>query len=146
MGRITIKNISTSLVSLYVPPKFNRELVPGRAIPITEDEYEDLTFDPGFMALVNGHYIKIDGVEDDRRVTIENNVFDKDVIEKMLVTNDVTAFARFIPNATIAEKESAVTLAVEHKVTNSGIVALIKKYCDVDVIDAIAKKHDAEEK
>jgi len=64
----------------------------------------------------------------------------------MLLDNDVTAFARFIPNATEAEKESAVTLAVEHKITNSGIIALIKKYCDIDVIDAIAKKHDAEEK
>jgi hypothetical protein len=60
--------------------------------------------------------------------------------------NDVTAFAKFIPKATDAEKVSAVTLAVEHKVTNAGIVALIKKYCDVDVINAIAMKHDAEEK
>ena len=64
----------------------------------------------------------------------------------MLVKGDVTAFAKFIPNATEAEKESAVTLAVEHKITNAGIVALIKKYCDVDVIKAIAAKHDAEEK
>ena len=52
----------------------------------------------------------------------------------------------FIPNATDAEKESTVNLAVEHKITNSGIVGLIKKYCGVDVIQAIAVKHDAEEK
>ena len=64
----------------------------------------------------------------------------------MLLENDVTKFAKFIPNATEAEKESAVTLAVEHKITNAGIVALIKKYCDVDIINAISIKHDAEEK
>lgn len=64
----------------------------------------------------------------------------------MLVNNDVTAFARFIPHATEAEKESVVNLAVAYKITNAGIVALIKKYCDVDVISAIAIKHDAEEK
>ena len=121
-------------------------LDPGRVIPISQEEYEELTFDPGFMALVNGHYLKIEGVEEDRQVEVINNVVEASAIEKMLMENDVTKFAKFIPKATEAEKESAVTLAVEHKITNAGIVALIKKYCDVDVINAIAMKHDAEEK
>ena len=57
---IRIKNVSTSLVSLYVPSiRLNRDLTPGRAIPISQEEYEELTFDPGFMALVNGHYVVI---------------------------------------------------------------------------------------
>ena len=144
---IRIKNVSTSLVSLYVPSiRLNRELTPGRVIPVSQEEYEELTFDPGFMALVNGHYIVIEGVSEEQQVAEVGPVFEASKIQQMLLKNDVTAFAKFIPNATEAEKESAVTLAVEHKITNSGIVALIKKYCDVDVIDAIAKKHDAEEK
>ena len=144
---VRIKNVSTSIVSLYVPTiKLNRELTPGRAIPVTDEEYEELTFDPGFMALVNGHYVKIEGVEKERQVADVGPVYEASNIEKMLVDKDVTAFAKFIPNATEAEKESAVTLAIEHKVTHSGIVALIKKYCDVDIINAIAVKHDAEEK
>ena len=144
---IRIKNASTSLVSLYVPSiRFNRELTPGRSIPISQEEYEELTFDPGFMALVNGHYIVVEGVSEEQQVADVGQVFEASKIQKMLLDNDVTAFAKFIPKATQAEKESAVTLAIEHKITNSGIVALIKKYCDVDVIDAMAKKHDAEEK
>ena len=144
---IRIKNVSTSLVSLYVPAiKLNRELTPGRAIPVSEEEYEELTFDPGFMALVNGHYIVIEGLEAEQQVADVGPVFDASKINDMLVRNDVTAFAKFIPNATEAEKESAVTLAVEHKITNQGFVTLIKKYCGVDIIDAIAKKHYAEEK
>ena len=144
---IKIKNISTSLISLYSPAiRFNRELMPEREIPVSQEEYEELTFDPGFMSLVNGHYIKITGVEEEQQVEVVDNVFEASEIEKMLVKGDVTAFAKFIPHATDAEKESAVTLAVEHKITNAGIVALIKKYCDVDVIQAIAAKHDAEEK
>jgi len=144
---ITIKNISTSLVSLYFPAiRFNRELMPGREIPVTNEEYEEMTFDTGFMSLVSGHYIKINGLEEEQQVEVVENVFEASEIEKMLVKGDVTKFAKFIPNATEAEKESAVTLAVEHKITNAGIVALIKKYCDVDVIQAIAAKHDAEEK
>ena len=147
MSHITVKNVSTSMVSLFAPAiKLNRELTPGREIPLTQEEYEELTFDPGFMALVNGHYIVVKGVAEEEQVSVVSNVYDKDMIEKMLITNNVTAFAKFIPNATVAEKESAVTLAVEHKITNAGIVALIKKYCDVDIINAINAKHDAEEK
>lgn len=144
---ITIKNISSSLVSLYAPAvHFNRELTPGREIPLSEDEYNELIFDSGFMSLVNSHYIKINGVEEEQQVEIVENVFDKDTIEKMLVNNDVTAFAKFIPTATDAEKDSVVTLAVKHKVTGAGIVALIKKYCDVDIINAINVAHQSEEK
>lgn len=144
---IRIKNISTSMVSLYVPSiKLNRELTPGRSIPVTQEEYEELTFDAGFMALVNGHYIKIEGIEEEQAVEVLNNVVDASTIEQMLVENNVTAFAKFIPTATSAEKESAVTLAVDHKITHAGIVALIKKYCDVDIINAINMKHEAEEK
>ena len=98
------------------------------------------------MALVNGHYVVIEGIEEDQQVANVGPVFEASKIEKMLLENNVTAFAKFIPTATESEKESAVTLAVEHKITNAGIVALIKKYCDVDIIDAIAKKHEAEEK
>ena len=144
---ITLRNASTSTVSLFVPSiKMNRELTPGRKIPVTQEEYEELTFDPGFMALVRGHYIVIEGLEEEKVVEEVGPVFDQKEIERMLLTNDITAFAKFIPTASVAEKESAVTLAIQHKITNNAIVALIKKYCDVDVINAINVAHDAEEK
>lgn len=144
---ITLRNASTSTVSLYVPSiKLNRELTPGRRLPVSQEEYEELTFDPGFIALVRGHYIAVEGLEEAQKVEEVGTVFDQRTIEQMLIKNDVTAFARFIPNATLAEKDSAVTLAIQHKITNNAIVALIKKYCDVDIINAINAAHDAEEK
>ena len=144
---IKVKNVRTSIVSLYVPSiKLNRELTPGRAIPVSEEEYEELTFDPGFMALVNGHYVVIEGVAKEQQVAEVGPIFEASKINEMLLKNDVTAVAKFLPGATEAEKESLVTLAIEHKITNGGIVALIKKYCDVDIINAISMKHDAEEK
>ena len=144
---VKITNVSTSLVSLYVPEiKLNRELVPGRTIMVSPEDYGDLTFDAGFNALMRGHYIRVEGVEENKQVEVIKNIVDAKTIENMLLKGDVTGFAKFIPHATEAEKESAVTLAVEHKITNAGIIALIKKYCDVDVISAIAMKHEAEEK
>ena len=144
---ITLRNASTSIVSLYVPHiKMNRELIPGRKVPITQEEYEELTFDPGFMALVRGHYIAIEGVDKEQAVEEVGPVVDQKMIEQMLLKGDVTAFAKFIPHATSAEKESAVTLAIQHKITNNAIVTLIKKYCDIDIINAINVAHAAEEK
>lgn len=146
MGKITLKNISTATVTV-VSDKFRRELVPGRVVPISQSIYEDLMFDPGFNNLVSGHYIRVDGVADDEAVApVEENVFDVAAIAQMFDTKDYTAFAKFIPNATMAEKDTAVQLAVDKGITDGGFTALIKKYCGVDVISAFNIKHQAEEK
>ena len=146
MGKITLKNISTATVNI-VSDKFRRELVPGRIVPISQSIYEDLMFDPGFNNLVSGHYIRIDGVEDSNAVVIdESPVFDVEAVKEMFEKKDYTKFAKFLPNATMAEKDTVVKLAVDNGVTDGGFTALIKKYCDVDVISALNIKRQAEEK
>lgn len=142
MDKITIKNISNATVSLFVPEiKLNRDLIPGRSIAIERDTYNDLTFDPGFNSLVKTHYLSIEGIEENDEVEVIKNVYTKDDINKMLDTLDITAFAKFIPTAAPAEKETVVDLAVEKKITNSAIVTLIRKYCGRDVIELINMKH-----
>lgn len=146
MGKITLKNISTATVNI-VSDKFRRELVPGRVVPISQSVYEDLMFDPGFNNLISGHYIRIDGVEDDNAVVIdESPVFDVEAVKEMFKNKDYTKFAKFLPNATMAEKDTVVKLAVDNGITDGGFTALIKKYCDVDVISALNIKRQAEEK
>ena len=147
MDKITIKNISNSIVAIYVPEaNFSREIPSGREIPIPEETYEALTFDQGFMNLVNMHYIQVLGVPEEEAILPPTEVItSKDEINKMLDNLDITAFAKFIPNAAPAEKETVVNLAVEKKITHSGFVSLIKKYCDRDVIDLIHMKHQEEE-
>lgn len=147
MSKITIKNISSATVSLFDPIiKLNRELIPGRAIPVSDEMYEDLSLDPGFVALLRGHYIRVDGVKEENQVEIVGNIYTKADIEKMLDDRDITTFAKFIPNASDAEKDSVVNLAVDKGITDNAFTILIKKYCNVDVINAISVKHQAEEK
>lgn len=146
MGKITLKNISTATVNI-VSDKFRRELVPGRTVPISQSIYEDLMFDPGFNNLISGHYIRIDGVEDDNAVVIdESPVFDVEAVKEMFEKKDYTKFAKFLPSATMAEKDTVIKLAVDNGITDGGFTALIKKYCDVDVISALNIKRQAEEK
>lgn len=147
MSQITMKNISSANVIVAVPEiNFRREMAPGRTVPLTRAQYDDLMFDPGFTTLVRGHYISINGIDEDKRVEEVENVFDSIAISKMLDTQDVTAFAKFIPIAKPAEKETVVKMAIEKGITNNAITALIKKYCDVDIIKAINVKHELEEK
>ena len=143
MEKITIKNICNAMISIHVPEaNFSREIPSGREIPIPHDTYEALTFDQGFMNLVNMHYIQVLGVPaEEAIVPPEEVITTKDEINKMLDDLDITAFAKFIPNAAPAEKETVVDLAVEKKITHSGFVTLIKKYCGRDVIDLIHMKH-----
>lgn len=147
MSNITVKNISSAKIYLSIPTiRFSRELMPGREIPISEEEYKELTFDPGCSSLIEGHFIKICGLAKEEQAVVTENVFGRDEIEKMFDESDIASFAKFIPTATAAEKETIVELAVNKKITNNGFVMLIKKYCDVDIINAINMKHQAEEK
>jgi hypothetical protein len=144
MSNITIKNVSTATIILTVPElRMRKELIPGRVVGVSEEEYRELNYDVGFTSLVKGHYIKVSGVDEEtaEEAISQENVFSKDDIGKMFDTNDITSFAKFIPTATAAEKEAVVNLAVSKGVTSPGFVALIKKYCDVDIISAINIAH-----
>ena len=143
---ITVKNISSSLVVLTVPDlRFRRELMPGREVPLSQDEYDTMMFDPGINAMIHSHFIRFSGVDSDKEAVQENKVFEVNEIKDMLEKLDITRFAKFIPNAAPAEKDTVVKLAVELGVTNTGFVTLIKKYCGVDIINAINTKHLVEE-
>ena len=147
MSNISIKNVSSAKICLAIPSiRFNRELMPGRIIPLTEDEYRELTFDPGCRNLIDGHFIKIFGVEEGQEVVETSQVYEVTDIAKMLDELDITSFAKFIPTASAAERDSVVKLAIDKGITHNGFVTLIKKYCDVDIINAINMKHQAEEK
>ena len=144
---ITVKNVSSAKIYLSLPNvHFSRELLPGREIPISEEVYREMSFDTGCIGLIDGHFIKISGLDAGEQVTEVSNVYDVAAIAKMLEGNDMTAFARFISGATAAEKDTVVRIAVDKGITTPGIVTLIKKYCDVDIINAISIKHQAEEK
>lgn len=144
-NKISIKNISTATV-VIVTDNFRRELTPGRTIPISRTVYEDLSFDTGFNNLLAGHFIQILGIEEEEAISDNlGTFFDAEAIGKMYDNKDYVNFAKFIASARPAEKDTAVKLAIEKGINDNGFSALIKKYCDVDVISAFNIKHQLEE-
>lgn len=145
MEQITIKNISTATVVIVSQDThFRRELAPGREIALPKEVYDELIFDTGFNGLISDHYIVLKGGEAEAITMDEVKTVSAAEIKQMLEKQDVTAFAKFIPNAAPAEKESVIQLAIALGITNNAITALINKYCGVDVIKAIAAKHEVE--
>lgn len=142
---ITVKNMSTAMVVLNLADlRFRRELVPGRAIPISQEEYDTMMFDPGINVMIADHTLEFSGLEEEK-VGEQEKIVAPSEIKRMFEEQDITSFAKFIPTAAPAEKDTVIQLAVDMGITNSGFVALIKKYCDVDVISAINTKHLVEE-
>ena len=148
MSKITVKNISSATVVLSVPEiSFNRSLAPGRVVPVSQEDYDNLVFDPGVQNMIRGGYIKFEGLEEGTELEVnEAGIKEKGEIEKMLISRDIAAFAKFIPTASPAAKETIVQCAVENNITDNAFTALIKKYCGIDVINSISIKHQAEEK
>ena len=138
---ITVKNVSSATVVLSLPDlRFRRELVPGRIITISQEEYDNMMFDPGINVFINDHTLEFKNTDDTQTIP-QQNIVEPAQIRKMLEELDITSFAKFIPTAAEAEKETVVKFAVDMGITNPGFVALIKKYCDVDIINAINTKH-----
>ena len=149
MAKITLKNISSATVVIGSTNSSvrSRSLAPNRVITLTREEYEDLMYEPGIQNMLRGGYIKIDGVDEDRAVIeTPTNVKEKDEIIKILEAKDITAFAKYIQVAPSAARDTIVKYVVDNNITDSAFTALIQKYCGVDVIQAIAIKHQAEEK
>ena len=147
MDKITLKNVSSATVVITLPDiRFNRTLQPGRVIAVTREEYDDMMFDSGVQNLLRAGYIRFNGLDEQEESVVVEDVLEAPAVEKMIADRNITAFAQFIPTASVAEKETAVKYAVANNVTDGAFTALIKKYCGVDVISAIAIKHQAEEK
>lgn len=146
MSQIFVKNISSAMVGIAAPGiRFNRELRPGRAIPISKEEYTELMYEPGVHNLLIGGFIRFDGVEEKDEVIQTEETLDREQIAAILKDRDITTFAKFIPTAPAAAKDTVVSLAVELGITDRPFVVLISKYCGVDIIQAISMKHQAEE-
>lgn len=145
MGKINIKNVSSSRVSLYVPEcHIQRELMPRQFFNVDREVYDEMILNQGVEALIKEHYLVVSGLEEDETPVNDTPVVTADEIAKMFDDVNITAFASFIPNAAPAEKDAVVDLAVEKKITHAGFVSLIKKYCGRDVIELINMRHQEE--
>lgn len=148
MSKVVLKNTSNANVVISAPDlKFRRELIPSRSIQIEKDEYTDLSFDPGFQALIGGGFITVvSGLDEDEKPVNPPVTVTKEEVRKIYQTKNYQDFIKLVKNASEAAREIITSIAVEDKITDNGFVQLIKQYCDnFDVIGAINFQHQAAE-
>lgn len=147
---ITLKNISTATVVIAAQEiGFHREFIPGRTIKLEKKEYEDLSFDPGFQALISGGFLKLSGLEADKMPEDAKSgvVAEVDQIKRIFEEKDYAALSKLLKKAPAATKDAVTETAVAMGITDEGFAELLKKYCNgFDVVGAINFKHQASEK
>ena len=138
---IKVKNIGSSNLTIICPDlKFRRKLPAGREIPVAKDIYDELCYDTGFQSMVKFGMLKVNGaeIEDAEVIETEYEALSADEIREIFEKKDITKFAKIIPNAAPATKDSIVKLATEMRIVDAAFVTLINKYCNVNVMDAIS--------
>lgn len=145
---IKVKNISNYTIYVIAADyNFHRKLNPGREISVAQEVYDELTFDLGFEKLVRGGALKVTGVNEEvsEVIDVPFETYAPADIKKMFEDKDYVNFTKMIPNASPATKETIVAVAVDMRISDKAFVELIKKYCDVNIIEAISVQVQAEE-
>lgn len=150
---IKIRNISGGTIIVSVPElRYRRKLLPGTIATVSQEDYEQMVFDPGFASIVKMGHLIIEGTTSEENTLIKETVetvgtiFEKKDIVAALEKRDAVKVAQIAKTGTVASREILAQAAVDLNVTHNGIVSLIEQYCGVDVITAITRKHEAEKK
>ena len=115
MSKIQVKNVSSATVVITAPDvRLRRELVPGRIVPLTQEEFDELSFDPGMQNLLRAGYLQVRGVDEESKQMVENAVQQADEastlsveeIRKIYDEKNITKFAQVISKASPATRDS----------------------------------------
>ena len=142
---IKVKNVgSSTVIILCTDLRFRRKLMPGREVALTKEVYDELSFDTGFQTLVQVGSLRISGAEteDSEVIVSDKTVLSREEIKEIFEKKDYSKFAKEIKDASPATKESVAAVAVEMRVVDNGFVSLINKYCNMDLLSAIANQSE----
>ena len=140
---IKVKNVgSSTVIILCTDLRFRRKLMPGREVALTKEVYDELSFDTGFQTLVQVGSLRVSGAEteDSEVIMSDKTVLSREEIKEIFEKKDYSKFAKEIKDASPATKESVAAVAVEMRVVDNGFVSLINKYCNMDLLSAIANQ------
>lgn len=142
---IKVKNVgSSTVIILCTDLRFRRKLMPGREVALTKEVYDELSFDTGFQTLVQVGSLRVSGAEteDSEVIVSDKTVLSREEIKEIFEKKDYSKFAKEIKDASPATKESVAAVAVEMRVVDNGFVTLINKYCNMDLLSAIANQSE----
>lgn len=142
MSKATIKNISRFEISISLPNvRFRRTLKPKQGFVAAEEVLDDFTFDSGCRTLVKNGYLAV--ISEDEAVTASIDAPEQktaqDVnIEDLLKNKTAKELKEVLADATEGLKDSIAKSAIDLKIADPARSQVIKMYCGVDVLQALA--------
>lgn len=141
--KVYVKNVSSFAIELNLRQvRYIRDLEPGQKVGLAEDVFEEFSCDPGCKSLLRDGFLKV--ITEDEEVkqqvaeiapaktTEEVNVRD------LLTNQSAQKLGLALKEASPALKEQIVETAMALSIADPARVNLIKHYCNVDILQALA--------
>ena len=146
MAKVRIKNTSTYKLSIILENvRYRRDLNPGAETTLPEDVFEEFNYDNGCRNYVRNGFIKVITDDEDIKEALPEAPKDIDMDAELLVTKKtVQELAAVLKEASTAMKDKVVEAAIKHSIADAPRVTLIKTYCGVDDLNALALQRSME--
>ena len=139
MSKVQIKNTSGYRISIILDNvRYRRDLNPGQETVIPEDVFEEFNFDNGCRNYMRNGFLKV--ITDDVEIKEQLPEIPEDVdmdADDVVTNKSIAEFTAILKNASPAMKEKIVAAAIKNSTMDAPKVALIKNYCNVDVLQAL---------
>lgn len=141
--KVYVKNVSSFVIELNLRQvRYVRDLEPGQKVGLAEDVFEEFSCDPGCKSLLRDGFLKVITEDEEVQQQIAEIAPSKTAeevnVRDLLMNQSAQKLGIALKEASPALKEQIVEMAMSLSIADPARVNLIKHYCNVDILQALA--------
>ena len=141
--KVYVKNVSSFAIELNLRQvRYVRDLEPGQKVGLAEDVFEEFSCDPGCKSLLRDGFLKVITEDEEVQQQIAEIAPSKTAeevnVRDLLMNQSAQKLGIALKEASPALKEQIVEMAMSLSIADPARVNLIKHYCNVDILQALA--------
>ena len=141
--KVYVKNVSSFVIELNLRQvRYVRDLEPGQKVGLAEDVFEEFSCDPGCKSLLRDGFLKVITEDEEVQQQIAEIAPSKTAeevnVRDLLMNQSAQKLGIVLKEASPALKEQIVEMAMSLSIADPARVNLIKHYCNVDILQALA--------
>ena len=141
--KVYVKNVSSFVIELNLRQvRYVRDLEPGQKVGLAEDVFEEFSCDPGCKSLLRDGFLKVITEDEEVQQQIAEIAPSKTAeevnVRDLLMNQSAQKLGIALKEASPALKEQIVEIAMSLSIADPARVNLIKHYCNVDILQALA--------
>lgn len=141
--KVYVKNVSSFVIELNLRQvRYVRDLEPGQKVGLAEDVFEEFSCDPGCKSLLRDGFLKVITEDEEVQQQIAEIAPSKTAeevnVRDLLMNQSAQKLGITLKEASPALKEQIVEMAMSLSIADPARVNLIKHYCNVDILQALA--------